>query len=254
MVKTSRTGPLTPPVRSLRPQARPQVRPEAPAPQTPTRQPAAQKDVNRAGRFVSHTTEARQVAFPDRSAGGPVTRETLMAAIAADNGPGGLAARLSNPRNRATFERIADLALRVGQREGVDPRILFAMAMQESDCGLNTRHGSSAQGITGMKPTSAPDRSARNRLSDPEVCLTQTARYLKGQLVRELNARGHNVSATDVAPGANNDNTAKLLFAYRFGAGGLNQRLRTTSISDLVQRSDYAPVFRHLQDMGLPRT
>lgn len=253
MVNTSRTGrtgpfPTTAPLTSS---PRPRPRPPAPDAQAPV-SPARNQDINRAGRFASHASEARQVTFPESTQS--ITRETLMAAIAADNGPGGLAARLNNPRDRATFERIADLAIRVGQQEGIDPRILFAMAMQESDCGLNTNHGSSAQGITGIKPSSAPDRSARSRLNDPEVALTQTARYLKGQLVRELKARGHNVSAADLAPGVNNDNTAMLLLAYRFGAGGLNQRLRNSSLADLIRHSDYAPVFRHLQDMGLPRT
>lgn len=264
-----RTAPLAP-TTSPRPLARPpQVSGQPSGVTAPAGQPS--RDTNLTGNFAAHGSAVTALRFPDRPSGGPVTKETLMGAIAADNGPGGLASKLSNPKSRATFEKIAETCIKVGQKEGVDPRILFAMAMQESDCGLNTKHSSSAQGVTGMKPTSAPDRSARGKLSDPEVCLTQTARYLKGQLVRELNAKGHNVSAADVAPGANNSGTEKLLLAYRYGAGALNGKLKVMTAAEkkanpglktappalqeqkldkLVRQGDYSAVFRHMRDMG----
>lgn len=234
-------------------------------PLTSSRLPAARPDTPPAANIKPVNLQAQPIkqhrSTPQGSAaasvdlnlqpGGAVTRETLMAAIRADNGRGGLAPLLSNSAKRQTFENIADICIRVGQKEGVDPRILFAMAMQESDCGLNTRHNSSAQGVTGMKPSSAPDQSARNRLSNPEVCLTQTAKYLKSSLVRELNARGHQVSAADIAPGAHTEGTQKLLLAYRFGAGGVNTKLRSASLQQLVTSTDYKNVFRHMKNMGL---
>ncbi|PIQ23072.1 hypothetical protein COW36_09870 [bacterium (Candidatus Blackallbacteria) CG17_big_fil_post_rev_8_21_14_2_50_48_46] len=253
-----RTGSLAPST-SVRPPSRPVQ--QGQTLEGPMQMPASSAqlnysaDVNKTGRFAVHGSAATELRFPERSAADPVTKETLMGAIAADNGPGGLASKLSNSKNRATFEKIAETCIKVGEKENVDPRILFAMAMQESDCGLNTKHSSSAQGITGMKPSSAPNRSARTQLGNYEVCLTQTARYLKGQLVRELNAKGHSsVSAADVAPGANNNDTAKLLFSYRFGAGALNQKLRKNTVEGLVRHSDYSNVFRHMNDMGLPRS
>jgi hypothetical protein len=241
------------------------------APLTPTQ--TASKDINQVGCFAAHGSAAASISFPAGS--GAITRDTLMGAVTSDNGPNGLASKLKGPHgaaNKAKFEKIADTCIKVGNKEGVDPRILFAMAMQESDLGLNTRHNSSAEGITGMKPTSAPDRSARTKLSDPEVCLTQTARYLKGQLVRELKAKGHDVSAADVAPGARTEGTAKLLLAYRYGAGALNIKLNTRTAAEkkanpsqktatpaqkqahlqtLVTKGDYSNVFRHMGDMGL---
>ncbi|MGE3725915.1 MAG: hypothetical protein AB7I41_10215 [Candidatus Sericytochromatia bacterium] len=270
----SRRNGAVAPVTSPRPLSRPpQLGTQGGGQTTGITTPSDQsRDTNQTGRFLAHGSAVTAVSFPD--SGGPVTKETLMGAIEADNGPGGLASKLtgkSGAANRAKFEKIAETCVKVGQKEGVDPRILFAMAMQESDCGLNTRHNSSAQGITGMKPTSAPDRSARTKLADTEVCLTQTARYLKGQLVRELKAKGHDVSAADVAPGANNAGTAKLLLAYRYGAGALNGKLKAMTAAEkkanpglktappalqaeklnkLVTNGDYSAVFRHMRDMG----
>lgn len=228
---------------------RPVARPQATAGAAPKTSVKAQQptDQNQARQGVQGSASASLSLHSDSE----VTRDTLMAAIRADNGPGGLAPLLSNRAKRQTFENIADTCIKVGEKQGVDPRILFAMAMQESDCGLNTRHSSSAQGVTGMKPTSAPDRSARGSLSNPEVCLTQTAKYLKGQLVRELRAKGHSVSAADMAPGVRNSGTEKIMLAYRFGAGGVNTKLRRASLQHLVTTSDYKHVFRHMKNMGL---
>ncbi len=271
---SSRTGSLAP-IISPRPLSRPPQLGGQVGGQGGVNTPATQGgDANLTGKFAAHGSAATALRFPDKPSAGPVTKETLMGAIESDNGPGGLAAKLTGKggaANRAKFEKIAETCIKVGQKEGVDPRILFAMAMQESDCGLNTKHSSSAMGVTGMKPSSAPDRSARTKLDDPEVCLTQTARYLKGQLVRELKAKGHDVSAADVAPGANNAGTAKLLLAYRYGAGALNGKLNVMTVAEkkanpglkkappalqaeklnkLVTNGDYSAVFRHMRDMG----
>lgn len=272
---SSKTGPLLPVTAPI-----PRPRPPFLGGQTTGQNTGVQAtgsqavDANLTGAFAAYGSAATALTFPDKSSGGPVTKETLMGAIAADNGPGGLASKLTGKgaaANRATFEKLAETSIKVGKKEGVDPRILFAMAMQESDGGLNTKHNSSAMGVTGMKPSSAPDRSARTKLDDPEVCLTQTARYLKGQLVRELNAKGHSVSAADVAPGANTAGTAKLLLAYRYGAGALNGKLKVMTAAEkkanpgqktappalqaeklrkLITNGDYSPVFRHMRDMG----
>lgn len=245
------TGSLAPDT-SIRPRLRPDTLTGSSslAPTTPTIRPQPRPlDLVQASSYAQGPSPLG-VVFP------PITRDALMGAIEADNGPDGLASKLEGkrgPANRKKFEEIADLCIKIGNEENVDPRILFAMAMQESDCGLNTRHSSSATGVTGMKPSSAPDASARRHLNDPETCLRQTARYLKGQIVREMNApgRNHGVSAADLAPGNNNDNTAKILLAYRYGAGGANSRLRSSSIADLRTTSDYSNVFRHMRDMGL---
>lgn len=212
----------------------------------------------------SHGTEPldQRAQFPPP---GAVTRETLLGAVLADTGKNGMAVTYTGgtAHQKAQIEKIADLAIKVGARENVDPRILFAMAMKESTLGLNTDHASSAQGITGLKPTSAPDASARHKLGDPEVCLTQTARYLKGQIVSELNARGYNVSASDLAPGNFGDNTRMLLLSYRHGAGGFNALMdkhgdlnhvingSVNSRGRHVAGSDYKKLFGYLNDMGL---
>lgn len=236
------------PVTSPRPLTRTQQTAEGTTPaKPPAKTPQQPVDQNQATKALQGSAAAALSLDGDDT----VTSEDLMAAIAADNGPGGLASKLTSKSARQTFQNIADICIRVGRQQGVDPRILFAMAMQESDCGLNTRHNSSAQGVTGMKPTSAPDASARGKLSNPEVCLTQTAKYLKGQLVRELRAKGHNVSASDLAPGTHNSGTEKIMLAYRFGAGGVNSKLKKATLQHLVTHSDYKHVFRHMKNMGL---
>lgn len=251
------TGPLNP-IGNLSAPFQNQLTPPLPRPrpERPTPSLGQTGDQNATQSRATHPGAANLVNFGNRN--GPVTRETLIQGILSDTGPGGLAEAYNDPRKRAKFEEVADLCLTVGQRENVDPRILFAMAMQESDCGLNTRHSSSAQGVTGMKPSSAPDASARRNLSNIETCLTQTARYLKGQLVRELSNRGYEVSAADVAPGANNSGTQLLLLSYRYGSGGLNQQLtrlnredKMAALAQFAPTSDYANVFRHMSDMGL---
>lgn len=210
----------------------------------------------------SHGTEPldARAQFPRQ---GNTTRETLLAAVLADDGKGGMAVTYTNgtKAQRAQIERIADECIKVGVKENVDARLLFAMAMKESTLGLNTSHNSSAQGITGLKPTSAPDASARKSLANTEVCLTQTARYLKGPIVQELNSKGFNVSASDLQPGRFGDNTKMMLLSYRHGAGGfsammsknhnnLDQVINGTTVKGKhVGGSDYKKLFGYIADM-----
>lgn len=157
----------------------------------------------------------------------------------------------NNPAARKKIDEVARASIEVGREQNVDPKILFAMATQESTCGLNPKHSSSAKGVTGMKPTSAPDKGVN--LNDPKTCLTQTAKYLKTTLVNELNSKqdkkGHhyyNVSANDLRPGTNNNNTKLLLMAYRFGAGGADTKVHHNVNNAPTSARDYKRVFNHI--------
>lgn len=206
----------------------PTSQPPAQRPQnTPSQPPQDQKNTVQ----VRNTRQAAMNPVSTNfSGGGGVTRDTLMNAL----GRSDLASRLSNPANRRTMENIADKCIEVGRRENVDPRLLFAMAMQESDCGLSLDHAGSATGAMGIMPGALRAVMADRTLSrglegtshsqlrnNHDKSITVAARYLK-VAAREFESatRGNTgVSASDLAPGNLGPDTWKILASYRHGAG-----------------------------------
>lgn len=199
---------------------------------TTTQAPAAKSNVNVSNSKKSNMSPVAK-SFPtppqQRGATPTVTRDTLLGALRRSD----IASLYNNPANRPAMERIADLAISVGQRENVDPRLLFAMAMQESNGGLSLDHPGSATGAMGIMPDAltAVQRdpvlsqglketrhsSLRN---DPEKSMVVAARYLK-IAAREFEAQttgNSGVTASDLAPNNLSKDTWAILASYRHGA------------------------------------
>lgn len=221
---------------SLRQIERPTTTQKPTAPQSqPTTQSAAvppQRQNQNSSAQLRNTSKAQMnpVAGNLNFSGGSVTRETLMGALAKSD----LGSKLSSPANKKTFEKIADKCIEIGKKENVDPRLLFAMAMQESDCGLSLTHAGSATGAMGIMPGALKSVLADKTLSkglegtklselknNHDKSITVAARYLKVAAREfEANTKGNTgVSSADLAPGNLSTKTWSILAAYRHGSG-----------------------------------
>lgn len=199
-----------------------------------------------------------------RSAGeGEITAARLIASLETSR-PDIYEKYKTDPTSRAKIEEVAKACIQVGKEQGVSPKILFAMATQESACGLNVHHSGSARGVTGVQPQAHTNKKLN--LSNVKDCLTQTALYLKGPLVRELNGHNsrYNISASDLA-NPNSDKAKILMLAYRYGAGGASSRVgddlshingentrknRKGRVIHTPVMGDYSRVARHISNIN----
>ena len=162
--------------------------------------------------------------------------------------------------DKKTIENIADLCVKVGKKENVDPRLLFAIAMQESDCGTNKNHAGSAKGAMGILPGAFKAVSENKNLNEglkgtthsqlatnDEKCITIAARYLK-IAAKELDSHGIDVSANDLKSNNLSENTWKILSAYRWGAGTVASDIRKDGDIDKSYEQDFRT---YLQDMDV---
>lgn len=196
---------------------------------------AVRRNVNRQSELPANTRSFPTPGVSQSSGNSPVTRDTLIRALR--NSSIGSAYEA----NKAKMDNIADTAIRVGQQEGIDPRILFAMAMQESRCGTDTRHSGGAdraRGVMGIKPSSAGAAGMRGaNLEDTTTNITASARYLK------VVAREARVSPSSLNSANLGSDTWKILLSYRHGAGTIRNH-------GTANRS-YENVGPYLRSMGV---
>ncbi len=170
-----------------------------------------------------------------------------------------LASEYNNPKSRKLMEKIAEECINVGEKENVDPRLLFAIAMQESDCGTNVSHkGGSAHGamgiLSGALKAVLKDKELNSELkgttlsqlnTDHHKCITVAARYLKIS-TKELKNQGIKVFANDLAPNNLNGNTWKILSAYRWGAGTASKDIKKDGDIDKGYEKDFRNYLKSL--------
>lgn len=193
------------------------------------------RNVNRQSELPANTRSFPTPGVSQASGNSPVTRDSLIRALRSSSIGSAYEA------NKAKMDNIADTAIRVGQQEGVDPRILFAMAMQESRCGTDTTHSGGAdraRGVMGIKPSSAGAAGMRGaNLEDTATNMTASARYLK------VVAREARVSPSSLNSGNLGSDTWKILLSYRHGAGTIRNH-------GTANRS-YENVGPYLRSMGV---
>lgn len=199
---------------------------------------------DRGVRGQQHAQSNTPVAHVQSSAGG-TTAASLISSLETIR-PDIHSAYVNNVRGaKAKVEEVANACIKVGREQGVDPKILFAIATQESSCGLNVRHSGSARGVTGVQPQAVTDKGAN--LRNPEVCIRQTAKYLKGRLVDELQGHKPNFHISPSSLSNASSNEAKLIIlSYRFGAGGASGKVGNNIANVSKVAADYSRVFRHI--------
>lgn len=110
-----------------------------------------------------------------------------------------------------------DIMRKVGEKEGVDWRLLSAIAYNESGFRQNVRSGAGAQGIMQIMPITARHFGVESsQLSDPEVNITVAAKLLKE--IDESIGFGDNVLPED--------RFSIVLAAYNCGIGTIRSARR----------------------------
>ncbi|MFN4149591.1 MAG: transglycosylase SLT domain-containing protein [Candidatus Sericytochromatia bacterium] len=216
------------------------------------------KSTNNTSKLSSGNAQAIFPIFEQTPTNTGITKDTLITAIKnsdlSDKYEG-------NSKSKETMDRIAEASISVGQKENVDPRLLFAIAMQESDCGTNTKHAGSAKGAMGILPgalkavKSQPEfkkglesTTHAQLATNHEKSMVVAARYLK-VAARELEAKvNKGISEDSLGVGNLNSDTWKILSSYRWGAGAAAKDLKKDGDID----KGYEKTFKdYLSSMGV---
>lgn len=216
------------------------------------------KSTNNTSLLKSGKAEANLPIFNTGMDYSSVTKDTLINAIKSSD----LAEKYeSSSSSKKTIDSIAELSISVGERENIDPRLLFAIAMQESDCGTNTKHAGSAKGAMGILPAALTsvkrdptfkkglENTTHAQLStNHEKSLIVASRYLK-IATRELEAKVKSgISEDSLSIGNLNYDTWKILSSYRWGAGTASKDLKKDGDID----KGYEKTFKkYLESMGI---
>lgn len=216
------------------------------------------KSTNNTNKLSSGNAQANLTIFEESQDTTGIIKDTLINAIKSSD----LSDKyLSSGKNKQTIDKIAEASISVGQKENVDPRLLFAIAMQESDCGTNTKHTGSAKGAMGILPgalkavKSQPEfrKGLENTThaqlaTNHEKSMLVAARYLK-VVARELEAKvNKGISEDSLGVGNLNSDTWKILSSYRWGAGAAAKDLKKDGDID----KGYEKTFKdYLSSMGV---